>query len=258
VERVGRVTVKVSQHNRKAIMVKVDRVVQDSSADTGYGAVDCKFKENPGSYRDPKSRTESQLNETAYQGRNLYGIGEFKWGRSKKKNWRQQDQVGDRDLKDQHQEEAVTGRDGACQDRTRPTDHPSGKEVRAYWRVMDEDFEEFKLGVAKNRDAEDKRQKSYNPSRLVSTCVGTSDWVFVGNQEDTSNARDWVYQGKSRSQEDTEVDTVVDREWVYQGKTLSQENAEVDNDEARLAECPPGRVEQASWDVLGDDWTRDA
>jgi hypothetical protein len=51
---------------------------------------------------------------------------------------------------------------------------------------------------------------------------------------------------------------VVDRDWVYQGKTLSQENAEVDNDEARLAECPPGRVERASWDVLGDDWTRDA
>jgi hypothetical protein len=258
VEMVGRVTVKVSQHNRKAIMVKVDRVVQDSSEDTGYGAVGCEFKRDPSSYRDPRSRTESQSNETAYQGRNLYGIEEFKWGRSEKKNWRQPGQVGDRDLKDQHQGEAVTGRDGACQDRTRPTDHSPGKKVRAYWRVMDEDFEEFKLGVTKNREAEDKRKKRDNPARLVSTCVGDGDWEFVGNQEDDSSYRDWVYRGKNGSQEDTGVGTVVDHEWVYHDKNLNQETAEVDDEEVPLTECPPGRVEPASWDVLGDDWIRDA
>jgi hypothetical protein len=123
---------------------------------------------------------------------------------------------------------------------------------------MDEDFEEFKLGVTKNREAEDKRQKRDNPARLVSTCVGTSDWTFVGNQEDTSNDRDWVYQGKNGSQEDTGVGTVVDHEWVYQDKNLNQETAEVDDEEVPLTECPPGRVEPASWDVLGDDWIRDA
>jgi hypothetical protein len=32
---VGRVTVKVSQHNQKAIMVRVDRVLQESSTGTG-------------------------------------------------------------------------------------------------------------------------------------------------------------------------------------------------------------------------------
>jgi hypothetical protein len=140
VEMVGRVTVKVSQHNREAIMVKVDRVVQDSSTDTGYGAVDCKFRENPGSYGDPKSRAENQHSEAAYQGRNLYGIGEFKWGRAKRKNWRQQDQVGDRDPKDRCQGEAVTDRDGACQGRTRPAEHPSCKVGRADWSAIEEDF----------------------------------------------------------------------------------------------------------------------
>jgi hypothetical protein len=92
-----------------------------------------------------------------------------------------------------------------------------------------------------DRDSKGKCQELYNRSRLVAPID-----------------RDWVYQDGNQGQEDTEVDTVVDRGWVYQGKNLSQENTEVDNNKTRPAECPPGKVERASWGVLGDDWARDA
>jgi hypothetical protein len=82
IEMVGRVNVKVSQHNKKAIMVHVDRVLQESSTGTGYGAVGYTFQEDPCNYGDPRSRSENQHLEVAYQGRNLYGIEEFAWGRS--------------------------------------------------------------------------------------------------------------------------------------------------------------------------------
>jgi hypothetical protein len=157
VEMVGRVTVKVSQHNQKAIMVRVDRVLQESSTGTGYGAVGYKFREDPCSYGDPKSRSENQHREMAYQGRNLYGIEEFKWGRSKNKNRHQGDTVVDRDSKDKCQEDAVVDRDWVYQGRTRPAEHPSGQAERADWSALKEDFEEFKWGRAKNR-SQDKCQ----------------------------------------------------------------------------------------------------
>jgi hypothetical protein len=259
VEMVGRVTVKVSQQNRKAIMVKVDRVVQESHKDTGYGAVGCEFKADSSSHGDSRSRAESQRNEATYQGRNLYGIEEFKWGRSEKKKWRQPGQVGSRDLKDQHKGETVTGRDGACRNQARPAAHPQDKKVRAYWKVLDDDFEAFKLGVTKNREAAaEGRKKRDNPARLVSTCVGDGDWEFVGNQGEDSSYRNWIHRGKDGSQEDIGAGTVVDHGWVYHDKNLNQETAEVEDEEVPLTECPPSRVEPASWDVLSDDWIRDA
>jgi hypothetical protein len=81
IKMVGRVNVKASQHNKKAIVVHVDRVLQESSTGTGYGAVGYTFQEDPCNYGDPRSRSENQHREVAYQGRNLYGIEEFKWGR---------------------------------------------------------------------------------------------------------------------------------------------------------------------------------
>jgi hypothetical protein len=125
VEMVGRVTVKMSQHNKKAIMVRVDRVLQESSTGTGYGAVGYKFQEDPCNYGDPRSRSENQHREMAYQGRNLYGIEEFKWGRSKNKNRHQGDIVVDNS-------------------KTRPAKCPSGKAERAVWSALEEDFDEFK------------------------------------------------------------------------------------------------------------------
>jgi hypothetical protein len=199
-------TVKVSQHNQKAIMVWVDRVLQESSTGTGYGAVGYKFQEDPCNYGDPRSRSENQHGEMAYQGRNLYGIEEFKWGRSKNKNRHQGDIVVDNS-------------------KTRPAECPSGKAERAVWSALEEDFEEFKWGRAKNR-SKDK-------------C-----------QEDTVVDRD----SKDKCQEDT----VVDRDWVYQGKNRRQEDTEVDNNETRPAECPPGKVERAIWSVPDDDSARDA
>ena len=276
VEMVGRVTVKVSQQDRKAIMVKVDRVVRDSHRDAGYGAVGGEFKVEASGHGDSRRRAESQRNEATHQGRNLYGIEEFKWGRSEKKKWRQPGQVGNRDLKDQHKGETVTGREGACRDQARPAAHPQDPKVRAYWKVLDDDFEAFKLGVTKNREAaaEGRKKRDY-PKGLVSVMDG--NWKLVGDPRD----RNWVHRGKDGGQEDDGAGTMVDHGWVYHDKNLNQETAEVEDDEVPLTECPPSRVEPASWDeveddeapltesppsrvepaswdVLGDDWIRDA
>jgi hypothetical protein len=161
VEMVGRVTVKVSQHNKKAIMVHVDRVLQESSTGTGYGAVGYTFQEDPCNYGDPRSRSENQHREMAYQGRNLYGIKEFKWGRSKNRS------------KNRHQGDIVVDNS-----KTRPAECPSGKAERAVWSAFEEDFEEFKWGRSKNR-SKDKCQED---------TVVDRDWVYQGKnprQEDT-------------------------------------------------------------------------
>jgi hypothetical protein len=158
-------------------VVHVDRVLQESTTGSGYGAVGYTFQEDPCNYGDPRSRSENQHREVAYQGRNLYGIEEFKWGRSKNRS------------KNRHQEDIVVDNS-----KTRPAECPSGKAERAVWSVLEDDFEEFKWGRLKNR-SKDKCQ----------------DYpvVYKGknqHQEDTVVDHDWVYQGKNRHQEDTVVD----------------------------------------------------
>jgi hypothetical protein len=107
---------------------------QESS--TGPGAVGYTFQEDPCNYGDSRSRSENQHREVAYKGRNLYGIEEFKWGRSKNcsKNRRQEDPVVYKG-KNRHQEDTVVDNS-----KTSPAECPPGKAERAIWSVLEEDW----------------------------------------------------------------------------------------------------------------------
>jgi hypothetical protein len=103
---------------------------QDSS--TGPGAVGYMFQEDPCNYGDSKN----QHHKVVYKGRNLYGIEELKWGRSKKrsKNRHQEDPVVYQG-KSRHQEDTVV-----YNDETRPAECPPGKAERAIWSVLEDDW----------------------------------------------------------------------------------------------------------------------
>jgi hypothetical protein len=107
---------------------------QDSS--TGPGTVGYTFQEDPCNYGDSKNRSKNQHHEVVYKRKNLYGIEEFKWGRSKKrsKNRYQEDPVVYKG-KNQHQEDTVV-----YNGKIRPAECPPGKAERAIWSVLEDDW----------------------------------------------------------------------------------------------------------------------
>ena len=54
---------------------------QEPATDTGYT-----FQKEPCHFADPMSRSQTQNNVVVYKGRNLYGIEEFQWVRSKNRS----------------------------------------------------------------------------------------------------------------------------------------------------------------------------